>query len=453
MKADLVSLVEAAYRDDHDVERWLANLVPAVAATVGAPGVFGVVVGRAPAGESRAREEVQRALASERPLLAESHCGAPESGLGVAPPFKLRVTDALGTELALEILRDRPGPVPAARRLLLSYVASHVKTAYRLRGERLDVHEAGSERDTIFSMSDELGGGAARHDSRETLRAMARACARIDRCVDARAALVAWRALFGGYWSVVGHWDEDGLTTLVAHRNEPTAPQAKGLTAREGVIVSLAAQGCSNKEIQYELDCPLSTIASCLTSAILKLGVSSRTALVRMLAPGEAAASRRRGEEVVCGASAAAGARLVGLEPRIPEAPANLDAATFRVASEDFLALTFSSTAAGLGSLTESEQQVASELLRGRSYRDIAQIRGTSPSTIACQVQSLFRKLKVRSRTELATTASCAETVSQRPDLKRESSPLPSRAARIANDSRGSAGDRRAAPRTARIAS
>ncbi len=237
MKADLVSLVEAAYRDDHDVERWLANLVLAVAATVGARGVFGVVVGRYPAGESRAREEVQRALVSERPLLAASHCGAPESSLGVAPPFKLRVTDALGTELVLEILRDRPGPVPAARRLLLSYVASHVKTAYRLRGERLALHEAGSDRDTTFSMSDGLGpvcGAAASHDSRETLRAMARASARIDRCVDARAALVAWRALFAGYWSVVGHWDEDGLTTLVAHRNEPTAPQAKGLTAREG---------------------------------------------------------------------------------------------------------------------------------------------------------------------------------------------------------------------------
>jgi DNA-binding NarL/FixJ family response regulator len=419
MKADLVSLVEAAYRDDHDVERWLANLVLAVHATVGARGVFGVVVGRYPAGESWARQEVQRALVSERPVLAASHCGAPERRPGIAPPFKLRVTDALGTELVLEILRDRPGPVPAARRLLLSYVASHVKTAYRLRGERLDLRETGSERDTLFSMSDGLGpvcGAAARHDSRETLRAMARACARIDRCADARrrrAALVAWRALFGGHWSVVDHWDEDGLTTLVAHRNEPTAPQAKGLTAREGVIVSLAAQGWSNKEIRYELDCPLSTIASCLTSAILKLGVSSRTALVRMLAPGEGAAIRRRGEEVVCGASAEAGARLVGLQPRIPEAPANLDAATFRIASEDFLALTFSATAAGLAVLTESEQQVASELLRGRSYRDIAQIRGTSPSTIASQVQSIFRKLKVRSRTELATTASCAETVSQ----------------------------------------
>ena len=238
----------------------------------------------------------------------------------------------------------------------------------------------------------------------------------IDRCVDARrgrAALVAWRSLFGGYWSVVDHWEEDGLTTLVAHQNEPTAPQAKGLTAREGVIVSLAAQGWSNKEIRYELECPLSTIASCLTSAILKLGVSSRTALVRMLAPGEGAAIRRRGEEVVCGASAAAGARLVGLERRIPQPPANLDAATFRVASGDFLALTFSATSAGLAVLTESERAGGV----GASTRQILSRHrsdsGTSQSTIASQVQSIFRKLKVRSRTELATTASCAETVSQ----------------------------------------
>jgi DNA-binding NarL/FixJ family response regulator len=124
-------------------------------------------------------------------------------------------------------------------------------------------------------------------DSREVLRAAALAFVRArTRSVDEQTALAEWRALFRGRWSVVDHSDSDGKTFIVACRNEPKAPQTKGLTARESVVVALVAQGCSNKEIQYELGWPLSTIASCLTSATLKLGVSSRTALVRMLSSG-----------------------------------------------------------------------------------------------------------------------------------------------------------------------
>jgi DNA-binding NarL/FixJ family response regulator len=100
-------------------------------------------------------------------------------------------------------------------------------------------------------------------------------------------ALSEWKALFSGRWSVVDHFDTDGKMFIVARRNEPKSPQAKGLTARENLVAALAAQGYSNKEIHYELGLPLSTIASSLTSAILKLGVSSRMALVRVFSSGK----------------------------------------------------------------------------------------------------------------------------------------------------------------------
>ncbi len=52
--------------------------------------------------------------------------------------------------------------------------------------------------------------------------------------------------------------------------------------------------------------------------------------------------------------------------------------------------------------LTEAERRVAEQVLRGLSNHRIAQRRGVSQRTVANQVASLFRKLGVSSRAELA---------------------------------------------------
>lgn len=59
--------------------------------------------------------------------------------------------------------------------------------------------------------------------------------------------------------------------------------------------------------------------------------------------------------------------------------------------------------------LTPVEREVAELLLGGASYREIAARRGRSVRTIAKQVASVFKKLGVSSRSELA-----AVLVSQR---------------------------------------
>jgi DNA-binding CsgD family transcriptional regulator len=84
------------------------------------------------------------------------------------------------------------------------------------------------------------------------------------------------------------------------------------------------------------------------------------------------------------------------------EAPRDLEAATFDVHGEEFLVLTFPTETTDLSNLTESEREVATELLRGKSYREIARIRGTKIGTVANQVRAIFRKLEIRSRSELA---------------------------------------------------
>lgn len=52
--------------------------------------------------------------------------------------------------------------------------------------------------------------------------------------------------------------------------------------------------------------------------------------------------------------------------------------------------------------LTSAEREVALLLLEGATHAEIAEARGCSPRTIANQVASLYRKLSVGSRVELA---------------------------------------------------
>ena len=55
-----------------------------------------------------------------------------------------------------------------------------------------------------------------------------------------------------------------------------------------------------------------------------------------------------------------------------------------------------------LASMTDAERAVVLLLLQGATNREIALRRGTAERTIANQVQSIYRKLGVASRTELA---------------------------------------------------
>ena len=52
--------------------------------------------------------------------------------------------------------------------------------------------------------------------------------------------------------------------------------------------------------------------------------------------------------------------------------------------------------------LTEAERAVALHLMAGASNAEIAAARGCAVRTVCNQVQSLFKKLGVRSRAELA---------------------------------------------------
>jgi DNA-binding CsgD family transcriptional regulator len=142
----------------------------------------------------------------------------------------------------------------------------------------------------------------------------------------------------------------------------------RGLADRELQTAELLGFGYAPKEIAYALGLAPSTIANALARARLRLDLRSRNELAALFSPG-------------------------GMRQRLME---------FELAGESLaigsLPLLESET---LSRLTESERAVALCLVRGATYGDISSQRNTSERTVANQLQSIYRKLGIGSRTEL----------------------------------------------------
>lgn len=127
------------------------------------------------------------------------------------------------------------------------------------------------------------------------------------------------------------------------------------LSLRERAVARRVAGGASDKVIAHELGISVHTVSTYVRRALGKLGLAAREQL--------ASVSWDDGSRLGSGAAAAA-ARLDLLSP--------------------------------------AELEIAADVVRGRSNAEIACTRGTSLRTVACQVASVFAKLDVGSRTELA---------------------------------------------------
>ena len=74
----------------------------------------------------------------------------------------------------------------------------------------------------------------------------------------------------------------------------------------------------------------------------------------------------------------------------------------FRVESEELIVLSFPLDAPVSDiHLTPSELEIVAAIREGKTNADIARARGTAVRTVANQLAALFRKLGVRSRSEL----------------------------------------------------
>lgn len=88
---------------------------------------------------------------------------------------------------------------------------------------------------------------------------------------------------------------------------------------------------------------------------------------------------------------------------RTPPAPEGLEITEFRVGAQRYAVFSLPATSVLFpGGLTETEWLVGLMALAGHSNATMAAMRGVAPRTIANQLASIYRKLGVNSRGELA---------------------------------------------------
>jgi DNA-binding CsgD family transcriptional regulator len=161
-------------------------------------------------------------------------------------------------------------------------------------------------------------------------------------------------------------------------------------------VLSFLLQGYSTKSMALELGLSTSTVWSRRESALEKLGVRS-VAELSLLLPTPALRGDADGEG-----------------PRREKAiSCPTPFLALPVAAEGSAFILFAVAIPPLeppGELTDAERAVVRGVIEGRSNRQIAAARATSPRTVANQLQSAFRKLRVSGRAELLHL--CARRVS-----------------------------------------
>jgi DNA-binding NarL/FixJ family response regulator len=281
----------------------------------------------------------------------------------------------LGAGVAISSPRRSVGSMPSSQRPYWVRTALHAGAGMRLR---LAVESSALEAPSVEAVLDASGRvqdarahartSSARDALREAVKRSERARGRM-RFSDPAESLALWEALVAGRWSLVDHFDSDGRRFLVAHRNELGNSDPRGLASRERQVAEQLGRGNSPKEIAYALGLADSTVANALARARRKLGLRSLAELAALFAPA-------------------------GLCVRFAEF--ELGGETLAVASAALL------DEAALTQLPEAERAVTLALVRGATNAEIAAERGTAERTVANQAQSIYRKLGVTSRLELA---------------------------------------------------
>ena len=330
---DHVAIVEAAYELDRDDEAWIEGLVRTTAPLLERG--FGVI------GYSWRVEEDGKVLVIENqigldcsPTLPDAltraaeimpaeamrdfitagpcHSHSEARGLGADFAKTREVQEALlplvGARDMLNVRATNPDHasgiamgaltrnivnVAPRTRAAFSRVAAHIVAAARLRrAVRQDLSSTSAQAaEAVFDAR-----GALLHAEGDAVSSGARQAlvTAVERVMTSRGqlrkesserALEIWRALVSGRWSIVEHCDTDGKRLILARRNQASIPQPAALNANERLVALYTSWGHSNKLIAYELGLSASTVSSLLRSALRKLGLGSRSELLRLFAP------------------------------------------------------------------------------------------------------------------------------------------------------------------------
>jgi DNA-binding CsgD family transcriptional regulator len=211
--------------------------------------------------------------------------------LGVGDALGVTGVDPTGFGCTLHFLSQTPSSLSRAAQQGLTRIAAHLASARRLRetldhaGARLDAVEGA---DAVLSADGRVQHAEREARSTESRVALREAVRRMERArrrsirADSETALGLWRAMVDGRWSLLERFESGGRRILVAHRNDPASRPSHALSELERKVVALLAVGHSQKLCAYELGRAESTIHEVATSAMTKMGVGSRAALVEL---------------------------------------------------------------------------------------------------------------------------------------------------------------------------
>lgn len=405
MRTSILAIVEAAYRLDGDEYGWLSRVTHAslalldnglglisffydmrrasadwldepIAANIDARTAHSVRMvhqQRSARARQRPYQQRQAVLQTSSQLYASSRAAGTYRDIGARVASRFGVADFLRINIrptttygcVLGVPLKKVSHVDRRTNKLWTGLAKHLAAGLRLR-------RAFAPADAIFD-SDGRIQHAASGMTRDSLDALRQAAVTIDRARStqpgrANREVDLWPALVRGRWSLVDRFDSDGRRLWIAHRNPVGGEDPRGLTEREHQAADLVALGYANKQIAADLGVADGTVAALVASVRAKVGGGSRADLIAALSvPGAPRLSvLNRGREALTVLSQAV---------RTPRR---------------------------FAALTASEWEIAAAVARGSSNAKIAQSRGTSIFTVINQLQTVYRKLGVESRAELA---------------------------------------------------
>ncbi len=328
MKADAISIVEAAYDYEADHKTWFARLLEQAAPKLDRG--FGVTVSSyvpgmrtedvIMVGHFRPPElmDAGRAMLAAYPeifhrvLSSGAPYETPTQNLGITqaetrrwPPYvehahRLGVREFVGL-----VARDPSGhaiffsaPSPDLRRptrgerLSWSRIAAHISAGARLRRALpgLTSADLATGADAILSPSGSIAHAEVAAQSRGARASLRNAVLSMDRArskvrANEAEALDLWQGLVAGRWSLVDRFDTDGRRYLVARKNGPDVKDPRALTPRERHVLAYVAMGHPLKLIAYALGLSLSTVSVNRQMAMRKLGLRTHADIVTLFAP------------------------------------------------------------------------------------------------------------------------------------------------------------------------
>jgi len=175
----------------------------------------------------------------------------------------------------------------AESRALLTRVAGHLSTAYRLhrRLHRVPASTQGGV-DAVIRVDGRVEHAESAAKAKPMLRDLSAAVGRREWAKskagrkDTTRSVAAWQPMVAARWSLVDAYERSGARYVTARENSPVSAGISSLSAREQQVTSLAALGHTNKLIAYELGLAHSTVRVLLARAAVKLGARTRLEVI-----------------------------------------------------------------------------------------------------------------------------------------------------------------------------